>query len=843
MMSKFFRALKNHSYQLLLLLQLVLLVLQVIVYNKFETFFPKENQDSFLADKDVFFTLIIANLVISMLIIIILRGLIFRPLKKISQAIRLLANNDIAGIDSALAELSRGDLTKNIKTEASPLKMAVSSELAELRDGVNLIISMTDQASKVYNIITDEPCRRLCYVGTDNYNTGQECGELLGKLLNGRGKVVVLTGFFSAIGQSLRWKGFNRVITEKYPGIQILGFIETLENMDVQYARAKELISKYPDLSAIYVTMGASSAARAVEEAGKAGKIKIISHDFAEATMKYISKGVISATFGPDVTAMGHDPAVHLYNNITSGWRPKQQRLFSEMIVVTPENCSKYYQEGKGMIISKELLEKRAKPLMNSTRPLKIAILGRTWDPYWDSFKSGVDAAAQTLRPYNTTIDWIIPPGSHENGVVDVSAKTYGPAIERAIAQGYNAIAVGIFDSNLIKYINAAVDKGVPVVSFDSESISFRDLFLTLADRSAKLKTISEKLEQAVESSMESTENNASSVHEIASALKEEAALVSKAAYNMQQINTSIDGIARSSHEQEKAAESVLVASEQISRSIQSAAQNAKIVSGSSERSISVAKSGAESVQEILRQMKDIEKTATESEEKIKEMGVQSGQIGEIVATIEGIAEQTNLLALNAAIEAARAGEYGRGFSVVAEEVKSLADKSAAATKETANLIGAVQNNINKANETIKTLAAKVRQGNILAAKSGEALDLLMKESLAVNNQIENMAGANDNAAAYTEKVLPSIQKVSEIIKQNINSTNELGASIKQTLQMLMEISSGSETNSATIDNISEHTEKTLQQTENVNAVAKDLLNMTQELQGATAQFTVEERK
>lgn len=842
-MSKLYRFVKNHLYQLLLLLQIILLVLQVVIYNNFKSFFPEENPGSFFIDKDIFFSLIIANLIISLLIIGILRGFIFRPLKKISHAIRLLANNDIAKLDSALAELSRGDLTKNIKTEAAPLNMAVSSELAELRDGVNSIISMTDQASKVYNIITDKPCRRLCYVGTDNYNTGQECGEFLGKQLNGKGKVVVLTGFFSAIGQSLRWKGFHGVITEKYPGIQILDIIETLENMDIQYAKAKELINKYPDLSAIYVTMGASSAARAVDEAGKAGKIKVLCHDFADGTMKYISKGIISATFGPDVTAMGHDPAIHLFNNLTAGWVPKQQRLFSETIVVTPDNCSKFYQEGKGMVISKELLEKRAKPLMKSSRPLKIAVLGRTWDPYWDSFKSGVTDAAQTLKSFNAAVDWIIPPGSHENGTVDVSAKTYGPAIEKAVAQGYNAIAVGIFDSNLIQYINTAVAKGVPVVSFDSESISFRDLFATLTERSARLKTISEKLEQAVDSSMQSNENNASSVHEIASALKEEAALIGKAAHNMQQINSSIDDIAKNAREQEKAAENVLSASEHISQSIQSAAQNAKIVAGSSERSITVAKSGAESVQEILVQIKDIEKTAIESESKIKEMGVQSEQIGAIVATIEGIAEQTNLLALNAAIEAARAGEYGRGFSVVAEEVKSLADKSAAATKETANLIGAVQNNINKANDTIKTLVAKVQQGNSLAAKSGEALNLLIKESLAVNNQIENMAGANNTAAAYTERLLPSIQKVNEIIKQNINSTNELGTSIKQTLQLLMEISSGSEVNSSTIDSISEHTEKTLQQTEKVNAVAKDLLSMTQELQGATAQFTVEERK
>ncbi len=842
-MSKFIRVLKNHLYQLLLFVQIALLVLQFYIYNKFETFFPAEAQGSFLASKDVFFAAIILNLIIAVIVFAIVKSFIFGPIKKISNEIHSLANNDVAKLDSALAELSRGDLTKNVKTESKPLNINVSSEIKGLLEGVNSIITMVDQASKVYNIITDKPCQRICYVGTDNYVTGRECAEVLGKALNGKGKVVILTGFFSAIGQSLRWKGFLSVMAEKYPGIQILDIIETLENMDIQYAKSKEVLSKYADLSAIYVTMGASSAARAVDESGKAGKIKIICHDFAEATMKYIKKGVISATFGPDVTAMGHDPSVHLFNYVAAGWVPNQSRFFSETISVTPENCDKYYQEGKGMIISKELLEKRAKPLKNSGKLIKIAVLGRTWDPYWDSFKEGVDAAAKTLKSYNAQVDWIIPPGSHENGNVDVSAKTYGPAIERAVASGYSAIAVGVFDSNLIAYINRAFEQGVPVVTFDSESISFRDLFATLMKRSARLKAISENLETAVELSIQSTENNASAIHQIASALKEESNLIGNAANNMQKINQSIQHISDRAHEQEKAADMVLNASTEISESVKTAAENAKTVAGSSVRSITVAKDGAESVQQILQQINDIETTAVESEGKIKEMGVQSEQIGEIVATIDSIAEQTNLLALNAAIEAARAGEYGRGFSVVAEEVKSLADKSAAATKQTASLIGAVQGNIRRANESIKKLVQKVQKGNELAAKSGEALELLMTESKAVNAQIEKMAEANSNAAMYAESLLPSIQRVNEIIKQNIESTVELGGSIKQTLQLLMEVSSGSEVNSATIDSISENTERTFKQTENVNAVAKDLLFLTQDLQGATAQFTIDERK
>lgn len=842
MSQKFSKYLSQIIHSLALILFLFLLFISYKGYSGIMSNIAEAHKDEFSNSS---FLLIIGAagcLIVGAGMIIFQKFFIFNPLNKLARTVSGTLSKDFEKLETALTDLSNGDMTSNIEVGTKPIKAMVTGEVKELLDGFNDIVLRVSEASKAFNSITDKPCQRLFYIGTNSYLSGRICGEAMGKLLKGKGRVAIVTGFFSATGQELRRKGFQSVLLERYPDIQIVDVEETQENMEIAYRKTKEILKRRGDLSGIYVTYGGAPSAKAVEEEGKAGKIKLVCHDMADATMTYVQKGIISTTIGIDVFGLGHDAVINLYNHLAAGWMPRQPRLLLEMYPITPENCRNFWLPGKGVIESEEFLKRRVKPAGKSPRALKIAILGRERDPYWEAFKTGVMAAAETLRQYNTTVEWIIPKGSHDSAEVNVTAEIYGPAVQKAVKDGFNAVATGIFDKNLVQFVNEAVLKRTAVATFDSEPMSFRDLFETLSLRSTKLYKLSQDLGAAASQSVSSTQENASSIKQMAYSLKEETKSVNEATVNIQEITNAIELISNGALEQETATRSLVSEAELIHSSIKEASENTNMVAHASSESIEVAENGASTVEQMLNHMLDIKQKVIESSEKILAMKEQSDKIGEIVGTIENIAEQTNLLALNAAIEAARAGEQGRGFAVVADEVRNLAERSAVATKQTSTLINNVQMNIREANDSIILLVEKVKEGSNLADLSGKALEQLLNTAKTTNKKIDEMVKTNSKVADAADNLLESIESVSSVIRQNLQATEDLKDNVSHTVAKIVNVSKISDTNSATIEEISSRTEETYSQTERLSHIANGLSEMAEELQGATAQFTIEEK-
>lgn len=269
-------------------------------------------------------------------------------------------------------------------------------------------------------------------------------------------------------------------------------------------------------------------------------------------------------------------------------------------------------------------------------------------------------------------------------------------------------------------------------------------------------------------------------VHDIKASLDVVANSIDQLASTSAELSSNAEMIAAGAIEQAEQASTTASAVEEVNATVVEVAKNAANVASSANMAKEQVLRGHAIVTETKEMMEKIAETVSHSANTVRALGESSEQIGQIIQVIDDIADQTNLLALNAAIEAARAGEHGRGFAVVADEVRKLAEKTVKATKEIAEMIENIQADTGGAVASMQEGVSQVEEGKRKAEEATAALDQIKESVESVSYEVSQIARATDEQSKATELMAQSVENISKVASENSIASKESAQAVEQ---------------------------------------------------------------
>ncbi|WP_445491877.1 methyl-accepting chemotaxis protein [Niallia sp. 03133] len=294
------------------------------------------------------------------------------------------------------------------------------------------------------------------------------------------------------------------------------------------------------------------------------------------------------------------------------------------------------------------------------------------------------------------------------------------------------------------------------------------------AEMQSYLRQIVEQLNKAMEQVTASSEQLMASAEQTSAASDQVSISVQQIAFDAENITTKIENNNHSL--------------EEVLQGIQQIAERSATVSSLSKETSQVAEEGGLFVEKNLTQMKFIHHSVKQSNEVIDLLHHRSNEIGKIIDVIGSIADQTNLLALNAAIESARAGEHGKGFSVVANEVRKLAEKSQESAKHIASLIREIQKDAEHSVSIMGEVSKNAEDGVEISKETSDKFEQIIRSTREMNPQIEEVSATVQEMSAGLHEVTSSASDISSIAGQNANGAEEVAAASEEQLASMEEI-------------------------------------------------------
>ena len=446
----------------------------------------------------------------------------------------------------------------------------------------------------------------------------------------------------------------------------------------------------------------------------------------------------------------------------------------------------------------KEALEKEAKPAYEKAQQIivkllelnkgdaghsaKLTAIQQALPAMWQTGTKMIDAYGisfeegnKVMEEYDKACDRVITTTAELAVISKLKGKSQMRQIKenlsfltsRVIGSGSIAVVIGILVVILMVVLRRSIVRQLELIIDEVSCLAKYDLSRQFdasgADEIARVGTMLNQLTEGLRAVISRISSTSSQV----------------AATAHQLLSTS-EKIANGAEEVAEQSGAAATAGEEMSATSGDIAQNCQMAAEGAQRASQSASNGAAVVEKTVAVMGQIADKVQESAKTVESLGTRSDQIGAIIGTIEDIADQTNLLALNAAIEAARAGEQGRGFAVVADEVRALAERTTRATKEIGQMIKAIQNETKGAVAAMEQGVRQVEAGTVEAARSGEALRDILEHVNAVAMQVNQIATAAEEQTATTCEISRNIHQISEVVHRTSQGAQESASSAAQ---------------------------------------------------------------
>lgn len=446
----------------------------------------------------------------------------------------------------------------------------------------------------------------------------------------------------------------------------------------------------------------------------------------------------------------------------------------------------------------KTVIEKEAKPAYDKTQQIVTKLLElssddkeltsnlksiqqalptmwQTGTQMFDAYNSSFEAGNKAMEIYDKACDSVIKEAADIAAKSKIDGRSQMQKVAKSltslsrliISGGWTSAIIGISVIIIIYFLRLSIVKPLERIVNEVSLLAKGDLSRRfVANGNDEIVQVGSMLNEMVESLRKDISQISSTSQQVSTASS--------------QVNSTAEFIATSAEEVAVQSATVATASEEMSSTSGDIAQSCQLAAEGAQQASKAASNGATVVARTVDVMGQIAARVQESAKTVVDLGARSDQIGEIISTIEDIADQTNLLALNAAIEAARAGEQGRGFAVVADEVRALAERTTRATKEIGELIKAIQDETKEAVFAMEQGVRQVEKGTIEASESGRALQEILQQINNVVTQVNQIATAAEEQTATTSEISRNMLQITEVIQSTSQGAHKSAISAAQ---------------------------------------------------------------